>query len=135
MLLGLLSLFPVDTVAVWNPRTSANYSSYQRKFKTRYQWKARRLSLITALFFGAIPEFRANAKVSEKSKGYQAVSRVTYSPPWRLNQFVLGTLIFLILLMFTLLSSHSLFRFFHDFFQLFPIARRFHRVLNRNPPI
>ena len=28
MLLGLLSLFPVGTVAVWNPRTSANYSSY-----------------------------------------------------------------------------------------------------------
>ena len=29
MLLGLLSLFPVGTAAVWNPRTSANYSSYQ----------------------------------------------------------------------------------------------------------
>ena len=28
MLLGLLSLFPAGTVAVWNPRTSANYSSY-----------------------------------------------------------------------------------------------------------
>ena len=61
---------------------------------------------------------------------YEAVSRATCSPPWRSNQFVLGTLISLILLMFTLLSSHSLFRFFHDFFQLFPIARRFHRILN-----